>query len=47
MVEKYGSGRFCCKACANTRKHSEETKNKIRESLELKYENSEDLIIKY
>ena len=47
MTEKYGSGRFCCKACANTRKHSEETKNKIRESLELKYENSEDLIIKY
>lgn len=26
---KYGSGRFCCRACANTRKHSEETKKKI------------------
>lgn len=25
----FGSGRFCCRACANTRKHSEETKQKI------------------
>lgn len=29
MTEKYGSGRFCCRACANSRKHSEETKQKI------------------
>lgn len=26
---KFGSGRFCCRACANARKHSEETKQKI------------------
>lgn len=26
---KYGSGRFCSRACANARKHSEETKKKI------------------
>ena len=26
---KYGSGRFCCRACANARKHSVETKQKI------------------
>lgn len=30
MTEKYGSGRFCCKACANSRERSEETKEKIR-----------------
>lgn len=33
MTEKYGSGRFCCKACANTRRHSEKTKEKIANSL--------------
>ena len=27
---KYSTGRFCSKSCANTRKHSEETKEKIR-----------------
>lgn len=32
MTEKYGSGRFCCKACANTRRHSEKTKEKIANS---------------
>lgn len=29
MTEKYGSGRFCSMACANSRQHSQETKNKI------------------
>ena len=29
MTEKYSSGRFCCRSCANTRKHSEETKSKL------------------
>lgn len=29
MTEKYGSGRFCSKSCANTRHHSQETKQKI------------------
>ena len=29
-INKYGSGRFCSRACANTRKHSDETKDKIR-----------------
>jgi len=29
MIEKYGSGRFCCQSCANSKKHSEETKQKI------------------
>ena len=32
MTTKYGSGRFCSKACANTRKHSAETVEKIRAS---------------
>lgn len=29
MTEKFGSGRFCCRACANSHEHSEETKQKI------------------
>jgi hypothetical protein len=29
----YGSGRFCCRSCANTRIHSYETKKKIGVSL--------------
>lgn len=33
MTEKYGSGRFCSKSCANSRIHSEVTKNKIAKSL--------------
>ena len=33
MVEKFGSGRFCSRACANARQHSEETKTKIASSL--------------
>lgn len=33
MTEKYGSGRFCCRSCANSRKHSNETKQKISTSL--------------
>lgn len=38
MLEKYGSGRFCCRSCANARKHSDETKKKISYSL-LSYKN--------
>ena len=34
MTEKFGTGRFCCKACANTRTHSEETKKKIAKSIQ-------------
>ena len=33
MTEKFGSGRFCSRTCANTRKHSKETKHKISLSL--------------
>lgn len=33
MAEKFGSGRFCCRACANSKEHSEETKEKISLSL--------------
>ena len=29
MIEKFGSGRFCSRTCANRHKHSEETKQKI------------------
>lgn len=32
MTEKFGSGRFCSKACANSKNHSEETKQKIANS---------------
>ena len=33
MTEKFGSGRFCSKSCANSRVHSNETKEKISQSL--------------
>jgi very-short-patch-repair endonuclease len=33
MTEKFGSGRFCSRACANARDHSEETKQKISGAL--------------
>lgn len=31
--EKFGSGRFCSRACANSRNHSIETKQKIKKTL--------------
>lgn len=33
VFESFGSGRFCCRSCANTRRHSEETKDKISKTL--------------
>ena len=30
MTEKFGSGRFCSRACANSREHSQEDKDKLR-----------------
>lgn len=33
MTVFYGSGRFCSRSCANTRQHSEETKDKISKSV--------------
>lgn len=33
MTTKFGSGRFCSRACANARDHSEETKEKISQAL--------------
>lgn len=38
MTEKYGSGRFCSRSCANSHKHSDETKKKISQSNKNKYE---------
>ena len=35
MTEKYGSGRFCCRSCANSHEMSENTKAKIRETSKL------------
>ena len=35
MTEKFGSGRFCSRACANVRLHTEETKDKIRTAAKL------------
>lgn len=29
----FGSGRFCSRSCANSRKHSKETKEKISKTL--------------
>ena len=33
MTEKFGSGKFCSRACANTREHSTETKQKIQQGV--------------
>ena len=33
MTEKYGSGRFCSRSCANSHEHSEKTKEKIKYTL--------------
>ena len=33
IEKKFGSGRFCSKACANGRNHTEEQKQKIRDSI--------------
>ena len=33
MLKKFGSGRFCSRACANLREHSEETKQKIAKAI--------------
>lgn len=33
MTEKFGSGRFCSRVCANSRVHSNETKEKISKSV--------------
>lgn len=33
MTEKYGSGRFCCRQCANSRIRPAELRNRVRESL--------------
>lgn len=38
MTEKFGSGRFCSRACANSRNHSLETISKIKTSINLKWE---------
>ena len=32
MLEKYGSGRFCSKSCANSKQHSMQTRSKISAS---------------
>ena len=39
MTEFYGSGRFCCQSCANSKSHSKETKKKISESIRKKHKN--------
>jgi len=33
MTEKFGSGRFCSRHCANSKPHSEEAKNNIRNGI--------------
>lgn len=49
MTEIYGSGNFCCRACANSRDRSDETKAKIRKSVSgtNAYFNPDTLEIRY
>lgn len=37
MTEKYGSGRFCCRSCANSHVKSEESKQKISTSVKISF----------
>ena len=41
MTEKFGSGRFCSRNCANSRSHSVEIKNKISNSVKETYNTNE------
>ena len=41
MTEKYGSGRFCCRSCSNSKQHSEDSKLKTSLSLKKFYCNIE------
>lgn len=41
VTNKYGSGRFCSKSCANSRTHSKETREKIKNSLKNNFEHIE------
>ena len=41
MTEKFGSGRFCSRSCANTRSHSDESKQKIRNTLNKTFESQQ------
>lgn len=45
MAKKFGSGRFCSRACANSRSHSEETKEKIRATERAKSKNSQKVCL--
>ena len=40
ITEKFGSGRFCSRACANSRQHSAETKQKIYTTLNKTLDNT-------
>lgn len=40
MTEKFGSGRFCSRSCANSRERDIETKNKISKSIQKSYTSS-------
>lgn len=47
MIEKYGSGRFCCRQCSNSRTHTEESKLKTSQSMKkrkIKLSSKEKLI---
>ena len=39
MIEKFGSGRFCCKSCANSHVKSEESRQKTSDSTKKTYKN--------
>lgn len=45
MNIKYGSGRFCCKSCANAKRHTEATKKKISISVKKSNKNNKNKYI--
>lgn len=46
MTEKFGSGRFCSRVCANSHSLSKESKEKIRDKLKIKVSNENKTHIK-
>ena len=40
MTKRFGSGRFCSRKCANTKKHPPKTKEKISKSINKHFENN-------
>lgn len=44
MTEKYGSGRFCCRSCANSRERSEELRQRLGHKAAIRIQSSDSYL---